>query len=167
MKISVSLSTVYHCSLERAFKCPMLCDVAKVHTGFGLMPRVTHCTDDTNWGQPGSSKRVFAAPSFGFKGGETSMDRVIERVENQYWKIEVYDFKSWMLGFDRFMGEWQTTELEQGRVRIYYKYTLHANTWWYFPLNWLFAKIFWRIYMKKVLENVRKLSEGDEPFMYS
>ena len=34
MQFSVSLSTVFRCSLERAFKAPMLCDISKVHTGF-------------------------------------------------------------------------------------------------------------------------------------
>jgi hypothetical protein len=167
MQFSISVYTIYRCSLERAFKCPMLCDVTKVHTGFGLMPRVTHCTDDAHWGQPGGSKRIFTAPAIGFKGGEASMDRVLERQENRYWKIEVYDFKSWMLGFNRFVGEWQTTELAPNRIRIDYTYTLYADTWLYYPLNWLFAQLFWRIYMKRVLENLRKLAEGDEPFMYA
>ena len=94
----VTLQTVYQCSLERAFKTPMLCDVSKIHTGFGLMPRVTHCTEDASWGKPGGSKRVFAATSLTFAGGEASMDRVLERIENEYWKIEVSNFTSWMLG---------------------------------------------------------------------
>ena len=46
MQFSVSLSTVFRCSLERAFKAPMLCDSSKGHTGFLVMPRVTHCTHD-------------------------------------------------------------------------------------------------------------------------
>lgn len=45
----VKITTIYNCSLERAFKTPMLCDVSKVHTGFGIMPKVTHCTNDENW----------------------------------------------------------------------------------------------------------------------
>jgi 2-succinyl-5-enolpyruvyl-6-hydroxy-3-cyclohexene-1-carboxylate synthase len=41
MTTSVTVQTIYHCSLERAFKTPMLCDVSKVHTGYGIMPKVT------------------------------------------------------------------------------------------------------------------------------
>jgi hypothetical protein len=48
MTTTVQVSTIYECSLERAFKTPMLCDVSKVHTGYDIMPRVTHCTDDEN-----------------------------------------------------------------------------------------------------------------------
>ena len=51
MKFKVKLSTIYKCSLERAFKTPMLCDVTKVHTGYCLTPKVTHTTNDENWGK--------------------------------------------------------------------------------------------------------------------
>src|SRR3954468_13176113 len=110
MKTKVKVSTTYTCSLERAFKTPMLCDVAKVHTGYGIMPRVTHCTDDERWGQPGFSKNVFARNPLTQKDVFASVDKVIERVENKYWKIEVSQFQIWMLGFSKFVGEWQTSE---------------------------------------------------------
>ena len=51
MITKVSVSTIYKCSLERAFKTPMLCDVSKIHAGFGIMPKVTHTTDDKDWGK--------------------------------------------------------------------------------------------------------------------
>lgn len=166
MIFSVTVTTIYNCTLERAFKTPMLCDVSKVHTGLGPMPRVTHCTEDASWGQPGSQKKVFAAPSLTFKGGEASSDRVIERIENEYWKIEVSDFKSWMLGFTKFVGEWRTTPLDSDKILITYTYTLHAGTPWLYPLNWLFTKLFWRVYMKQVLENIRKMIDSEEPYLY-
>lgn len=167
MQTKVTVTTVFRCSLERAFKTPMLCDVSKVHTGFGLMPRVSHCTDDARWGTIGGTKRVFAAKSLTFAGGEASIDRVLERVENEHWKIEVTDFKSWMLGFSRFVGEWKTTELAPNEVRIDYTYTLHADVPWLYPLNWLFAKTFWKIYMGRALENIRAMAEGSEPYQYA
>ena len=144
----------------------MLCDIAKVHTGYGLMPRVTHCTDDDNWGQPGSSKKVHAAKSLTFTGGESSVDSVVERIENSYWKIEVSQFKAWMLGFTKFVGEWRTTEISPNRIQVDYTYTLHSHTIWLYPLNWLFTHTFWRIYMKRVLENIRKMIESNEPYLY-
>ncbi len=140
MTTKVTVKTIYNCSLERAFKTPMLCDVSKVHTGFGIMPT--------------------------FEGGESSIDKVIERIENKYWKIEVSDFKSWMLGFSKFIGEWRTTELKANEILIEYSYTLHSDMTWLYPLNWLFAKTFWRIYMKRVLENVRKMAYNNEPYQY-
>lgn len=166
MKTKVTVKTIFNCSLERAFKTPMLCDVSKVHTGYGIMPKVTHCTEDENWGKPGFSKKVFVAPSLSQKGGWASVDKVIERVENQYWKIEVSDFQSWMLGFTKFTGEWKTTEVEPNKILIEYTYTLHAENVLFYPLNWLFTKIYWRTYMKRVLENVRKLAYNNEPYLY-
>lgn len=166
MTTSVTVKTVYNCSLERAFKTPMLCDVSKVHTGFGMMPKVTHCTEDESWGKPGGSKKVFVAASPTFGGGEASTDKVLERIENKYWKIEVSDFKSWMLGFSKFVGEWKTTEIENNKILIEYTYTLHADTVLLYPLNWLFTHTFWRIYMKRVMENVRKMAYNNEPYQY-
>jgi hypothetical protein len=166
MILKVTVSTIYYCSLERAFKTPILCDVSKVHTGYGLMPGVTHCTDDENWGKPGNGKKVFIAKSFTQKGGFGSVDKVIERIENKYWKIEVSEFQSWMLGFDKFVGEWKTTELKPGKILIDYSYSLHSNQALLYPVNWLFAKTFWKTYMKRVLMNVKKMAYGNEPYLY-
>lgn len=146
----------------------MLCDVAKVHTGFmGIMPKITHSSDDENWGKPGFSKKIYAAKSLTQSGGEASTDKVIERIENKYWKIEVGDFTSWMLGFTKFVGEWKTTELEPNKIQIDYTYTLYSNVALLYPLNWLFAKTFWVFYMKQVLENIRKMAYENEPYQFN
>lgn len=166
MKTKIKVTSTYKCSLERAFKTPMLCDISKVHTGYGVMPKVTHCTDDQLWGQPGSSKNVHVAKSLTQKGGFASVDRVIERIENKYWKIEVGDFQSWMLGFSKFTGEWQTTEIEKNNILIEYTYTLHSDIALLYPINWLFAKTFWKTYMKRVLENIRRMTDNKEPYLY-
>jgi len=144
----------------------MLCDVTKVHTGYGVMPKVTHCTEDENWGKPGSSKKVFVAKSLTQKGGFASIDHVIERKENKYWKIEVSDFQSWMLGFSKFTGEWECVELEPDKIQINYTYTLHANVALFYPFNWLFAKTFWKTYMKRVLRNIKHMTNAKEPYLY-
>ncbi|MEP7198082.1 MAG: SRPBCC family protein [Saprospiraceae bacterium] len=166
MKSRITVKTIFECSLERAFKTPMLCDVAKVHTGYGIMPKVTHCIDDEDWGIPGSSKKVFVAPSLSQKGGWASVDKVLERVENSYWKIEVSDFQAWMLGFSRFTGEWKTTEVEANKILVEYTYTLHSDIALLYPLNWIFAKTFWKAYMKRVLENIRSMAYNKEPYLF-
>jgi hypothetical protein len=166
MTNTVIIKTVYKCSLERAFKTPMLCDVSKVHTGFGIMPKVTHCTDDEYWGKPNYSKKVFVAKSLSQKGGFASVDKVIERIENKYWKIEVNDFQSWMLGFSKFVGEWKTTEIGKNEISVEYTYILYSDIALLYPLNWLFAEVFWKKYMKRVLENVKILAYNNEPYLY-
>lgn len=144
----------------------MLCDVSKVHTGKGMMPKVTHTTEDEDWGQVGSSKKVFVAKSFGQKGGFGSMDHVVERVENDYWKIRVDDFQSWMFGFYQLEGEWKTTQLEENKIQIDYTYDLCAKSPLLYPINWLIAKLFWKGYMKQVLANIKEMAENDEPYLY-
>ncbi len=166
MEYKIKVSTTYKCSLERAFKTPMLCDISKVHTGFGLMPKVTHCSEDENWGQVGSKKKIYAAKSLTQKGGFVSVDHIIERIENDYWKIQVDDFQSWMLGFYKFVGEWKTTEIAMDNVLVEYTYALHSDNLMFYPLNWLFAKTFWKTYMKRVLENVRQIAYDNEPYIY-
>lgn len=167
MIFKTKIITTYDCSLERAFKTPMLCDVSKVHSGYGLMPKVTHCTEDENWGKPGYAKNVYVAKSISQKGGFASTDKVIDRIENKYWKIEVGNFQSWMLGFNKFIGEWETTEIESGLIRIEYTYSLHANMLLLYPFNWLFVNTFWRVYMKRVLENIRTMVNNKEPYLYA
>jgi len=145
----------------------MLCDVTKVHTGYGLTPQVTHTTDDVDWGQIGSSKKIYVEKSITQKGGYASMDRVLERVENKYWKIQIDEFQSWMAGFYKFIGEWKTTEKEKGKILVEYSYSLFSNQPLFFPLNWIFAKIFWPIYMKRVLNNIKKMAYDEEPYLYN
>ncbi len=166
METKVKVTTIFNCSLERAFKSPILCDVTKVHTGYGFTPKVKYCTEDIGWGQPGSSKKIFVDKSMTQKGGFASIDKVIERIENKYWKIEISDFQSWMLGFYKFVGEWQTTELEKDKILIEYTYTLHANIPLFYPINWLFTKTFWKVYMKRVIENIRQIIIDKEPYQY-
>ena len=161
------MQALYACSLERAFKTPMLCDITQVHTGFlGIMPKVTHSTNDEHWGKIGQSKQVHFAKSIIQPDGWISTDKVLERQENKYWKIEVSDFTSWTLGFTKFVGEWKTTELAPNNILIDYKYTLHSNKIILYPLNWLFTKTLWRIYMKRVLKNIKKLAYAEAPYLY-
>ena len=157
---------IYECSVERAFRTPMLSDVCKVHTGFGLMPSVTHVSEDENWGKPGFSKKIFTSSSLIQKGGWTSTDKVLERIENQYWKIEVSNFQIYMFGFSKFVGEWKTTPLKPNKTLVEYTYTLHSKNVFLYPFNWLFTKTFWEIYMTRVLENIRKMALAHEPYLY-
>lgn len=144
----------------------MLCDVTKVHTGYGLTPKVTHTSDDDHWGQIGSSKKIYVEKSISQKGGFASMDRILDRQENQYWKIQVDEFQSWVAGFHKFVGEWKTTELEKDKILVEYRYTLFATRPILYPLNWMFAKIYWPIYMKRVLANIKQMAYNEEPYLY-
>lgn len=166
MIFKIKAETIYECSLERSFKTAMLSDLSKIHTGYFVMPKVTHTTEDKNWGQPGSTKKVHVAKSLTQKGGYGSMNKILERSENEYWKIQLDEFQTWMVGFHKFIGEWRVTELEKNKVLVEYTYWLHSSQPLLYPLNWIFAKLFWKIYMKRVLENIRKMTINKEPYLY-
>ncbi len=157
-EFSVHITTIFPCDVERAFKSPMLCDITKVHTGFLFMPKVTHCKDDQNWGQVGGSRRVFMAKTITFKGGEALLDTVIERKENEYWKIQVDHIKVFTFGLHTFIGEWITTPISEKQTSVTYRYTLVGKRSISYPMQWFTAKVMWPIYMKRVANNIKKLS---------
>ena len=167
MVTHVKVSTMFHCSLERAFKTPILCDLSKIHTGFGIIPKVTHTTDNDNWGHPGSSKKVHVTRSFTQKGGFSSVDHIVERKENDFWKLRVDNFQSWMLGFSKFEGTWKTTPQNDGKIKVDYAYRLHSKGLMLYPICWLFGNIYWRMYMKHVLNNIKELAIKKEPYFYN
>jgi len=145
----------------------MLCDVTKVHTGYWFMPKVTHTSEDEDWGKIGSSKKIHVAQSLTQKGGFGSVDHILEREENKYWKIQVDEFQTWMMGFYKMVGEWETKELAEGRIHVSYSYTLFSNKPIYYPLNYIFIKTFWRVYMRRVMENIRTMAYNEEPYLYA
>ena len=67
-----------------------------------------------------------------------------------------------MLVFYKFEGEWKTTELSPNNIQIDYTYTQHFRTPFLYPFNWMFTHLFWKKYMKQVLENIRVIAESDE-----
>jgi hypothetical protein len=165
MTTSTAITTIFHTTLERAFKTPMLCDVTRIHTGHWVTPRVTHCADDATWGQVGGSRRIFMARTPLFKGGEASIDRVLERRENAYWKIEITDFKTWSMGFTKFQGEWTTEAIAEKQVRVCYRYTMYSDSVLLHPFHWFFTKVIWRGYMRQALEHVRQLAMDEAPYL--
>ena len=94
------------------------------------------------------------------------MDRILEREENKYWKIQVDDFQSWMAGFYKFVGEWKTKQIEVGKIQVDYTYQLHSDKPHYYLLNWLFAKLFWPIYMRRVMHKIKMMAYDKEPYIY-
>lgn len=165
MQTTTKISATFDTTLERAFKSPMLCDITKVHTGYGITAKVTHCTEDENWGKIGGSRKVHLGKSLTVKAGETTLDKVLAREENHYWKIEICAFSSRMFGFEKFQGEWITTRQPDGKIHVQYVYSLFSNSLIFYPFHYLFTKLVWRIYMKHTLENVRKLAMNKSPYL--
>lgn len=144
----------------------MLCDLSKVHTGYIIIPKVTHVTEDREWGQPGSSKKIYVSETLIQKSGFAFIDRVIERKENEYWKIQIDTFQHWQWGIDKMVGEWRTKSLGRSRVLVEYSYKLHFSNPLFFPFVLIMGHTVWKFYMKKVMENVKKMAYANEPYLY-
>jgi len=71
-----------------------------------------------------------------------------------------------MLGFYIFVGQWKTTTLEPNKIEVEYAYELHSSMLVQYLINWLFPKLFWNIYIKRVLENIREMVDNNEPYLY-
>ena len=71
-----------------------------------------------------------------------------------------------MAGFYKFVGEWKTTQIEERKILVEYNYYMHSNQPLFYPINWLFAKLFWKRYMKRVLELIRVMAYEEEPYLY-
>jgi len=58
------------------------------------------------------------------------------------------------------------SQLEENKILVEYTYSLYAKTPIFYPFNWLFTKTFWRVYMKRVTENIRRMALNKEPYQY-
>jgi hypothetical protein len=144
----------------------MLCDGLKVHTGYLFMPKTLSVTKDQNWGQVGGSKTILIAKSLASFTEMCLADKVIERIKNKLWKIEVWNLQGKLLFFDKFVGEWEVIPLGPNINRINYSYSLTFGFKLLTSFAWLFAHLIWKAYMRNVMRNIKPMAESNEPFLY-
>ena len=166
MHSAVIVREVFRCSVERAFRIPILGDARKIHSGYGMMPVVKGFEDDARWGKPGGSRKVIVFKNLFFREGEWALDTVDVREENKYWKWRIDEFKQWPLGFKKFEAEWLVKETEDGNAAVEYTYTLFSKNVLVFPFHWLFTKTLWKGYMKHAMMEIKLLAESDAGYFY-
>ncbi len=166
MKTIVAVEATFHCSLERAFKTPILGDATQFLTGYGLAPAVVKFTDDSTWGQPGGRRIPHSAKNLISKGGEIGVDEVYARDENKYWKWGVAEFRQWSMGFTEFQGELFFEEISDNVVKVRWVYTLYSNSLLAYPFHWFFGKVFWKGQMKRAIRRMKGYAESGEVFLY-
>lgn len=166
MKTTVEVSATFHCSLERAFKTPILGDATQFLVGYGPVPAVVAFTHDGSWGRPGGQRIPHSAKNFLSKGGEIGVDEVYVRQENQYWKWGVAEFRQWSMGFTEFQGELFFEEVSTNNINVRWIYSLYSNSALAYPFHWLFGNIFWKGQMKKAIRKMKTYAESDAPFLY-
>ena len=166
MKTVIEVKATFNCSLERAFKTPILGDATQFLVGYGPVPAVEKFTEDNTWGKPGGTRIPLSVKSRFTKGGEVGLDEVYARDENRYWNWGVTDFRQWSMGFTEFKGEFFCEAVADHSVNVRWVYTLFSKGILAYPFHWFFGKVFWKGQMRIAIQNMKKYAESEAPFLY-
>ena len=80
MRVSCKIKDVFDCSLERAFKSPILGDATKFMKGYLFQPPVTRFEYDKTWGQINGKRYPINNGNLLVKKGRMFKDVILERV---------------------------------------------------------------------------------------
>lgn len=118
MKVRVELTDVFSCSLERAFKAPILGDATKFLNGYLFQPPVIGFEEDETWGQINGVRYPLTNGNLWMPKGRIFTDKILERENDKHWTWMVYDFKLPLLFFaEKAIGEWRVNELAKIKLR--------------------------------------------------
>lgn len=167
MQTKVELSDIFNCSVERAFKAPILGDATRFLNGHLFQPAVVDFERDETWGEVNGLRYPITNGNIFMASGPFMADKILQRIENKYWQWTIYDILPKALFFmNRAVGEWTVNPLSESRMAVTYSYTFHSRNWFEFLITRAFAMIQWRGIMKKALAGIKKQAESDEPFIY-
>lgn len=169
MKVSTTVTATFNCSLDRAFKTPILGDATQFLNGFLFQPAVIRFEEDETWakGQVNGYRYPVIKGNLIPKSSRIFTDTIVERVENSYWKWEVTDFTTIFLFFAyKGVGEWTVQEVKKEQILVHYKYTYYSKNSFTHLINWLFIKIQLRGTMKKAIKGIKRQAESNEVLHY-
>lgn len=165
--MTIQLTAIFDCSPERAFKAPILGDATRFLNGYLFQPPVIAFENDQTWGEVGGMRYPITKANIFLEKGILCDDQILERIENDYWKWTIFDFRSPSLFFlNRAVGEWKVKALDDKQSQVWYTYTFYPENPITRILTWLFLQIQWRGMMQKALKGIREQAESDEPFYY-
>ena len=161
MKVSKKHTITINSSIEKTYKAPIYLDVKKIMTGYGPLPKSEGVIDDETWANPKGERIILAF------GKKLCNERIIERIENKYWKYELTDFTQKSFFFvKKVTGEIWVNTNKKSQCLLTSKYTFDNKNILTFPITFLFVKILWSGLQKKGLKNMKILSENNTKFHY-
>jgi hypothetical protein len=161
-----TITSTFNCSLERAFKTPILGDATKMLTGYGVVPACTGFLDDETWGQVGGYRRPLVAGSPFSKPGPQTFDQILIRDENRYWKWQIDQFPASLFFAHKAQGEWWCTNNGNGTIDVKWTYTFFSRNAITHPITLAFVKVFWAGFQRDAIQKMKVMAEGDEGFVY-
>lgn len=161
------IKEIFNCSLERAFKSPILGDATQYLDGHFLQPPVVGFEDDETWGKVGGFRYPVTNGNLFLKKGRIFKDEVLERVENDYWKWTIYNFEVNSLFFaEKELAMWKVNKLSENTFEVEYSYQFYSKNILLQPINWIFMQFQYRGMMKKALKGIKAFAESDQEFVY-
>jgi hypothetical protein len=162
-----TVTGIFKCTIDRAFKTPMLGDATHILVAPGGYRPVVGFAKDETWGVPGGT-RIPISNSFLFiKSEESGLDKIFVRDENKYWKWGVSQFRPILFFATENYGEWWVEDNHNGTINATWKYTWYSTNILTHPINWLFVKLLWRIIMRNGMQNMKQMAETETPYIYN
>ncbi|MGZ4064622.1 MAG: hypothetical protein ACXVP0_16710 [Bacteroidia bacterium] len=167
MKRKAELTGEFACSVERAFKTPILGDATKFLNGYLFQPPVVGFKDDSTWGKVGGIRYPLTNGNFFMPKGIAFTDKILSRTENKMWMWTIYDFKVPAMFFaEKAIGEWEVKAIEENRISVRYCYTFYSKNKFCHVFSILFIAVQWKGMMKKALSAIKKQAESNEVLVY-
>lgn len=167
MKNKIEITDMFSCSVERAFKAPILGDATKFLNGYLFQPPVIGFEEDATWGEIDGVRYPVVNGNLFTPKGKIFTDRILEIETNKMWKWIIYDFKIPVMFFaDKAIGEWEVKPILKNNVSIRYSYTFYSKNIVFHFFTLMFALIQWKGLMKKAIIGIKQQAESNEPFFY-
>jgi hypothetical protein len=166
MIVKNTVTANFNCSLERAFKTPILGDATKFLAGYGVVPPVTGFIRDESWGKTGGSRIPMSNGNKWIPKGEMGFDEILVREENTYWKWQVTDFRFWKKVFSKAQGELFFKDNGDGTVSVKWTYTYHATNLFNYPFIVYFVRAYWKKIMRNGILVMKEHAENGKPYLY-
>ncbi len=164
---TTTVTGIFRCHIDRAFKTPMLGDATRILIGYGGIQLISGFTKDETWGMAGGSRVPIAKRFLILKAGEFGLDQIFVRDENKYWKWGVSQFRPAVFFATENCGEWWVADNHDGTISATWRYTWHSRNILTHPINWLFVQLFWRQVMKNGMESIKQMAEAGVPYIYT
>ena len=163
----ILIREIFNCSIERAYKSPILGDATKYLGGHLFQPPVIGFEDDETWGREGGYRYPITNGNLFLKRGRVFKDEILERVENEYWKWTIYNFEVNSLFFaEKAIAEWRVVRVSENKYEVEYSYDFYSKNIFLQPINWLFMQLQYKGMMKKALKGIKAFAESDQGFIY-
>ncbi len=167
MNVRHEISEIINCSIERAFKAPILGDATQFLDGYFLQPPIVDFQDDDTWGQVQGVQYPVTNGNLLLASGILFTDQILERIENKYWKWTIYDFRPLSLSFlKKAIGEWKVEQLDNNKIAVKYSYTFYPDNKLNYFITILFCRIQWYGMMKKAMKGIKQQAESNLKFIY-